>query len=130
MMNEIIWKGISKGVTTYLDSERNPTMDYLIRSLRINAPLEPKNNKQNVIKKIMQKKPVNPITRGEVLVDLKIVDDPRRVIPLMYYYSWSKTDLNNVKIWKTKYLYDIELPIDEELRTYPVNVDLIIDKLN
>ena len=52
-MNDLLWKGVIKGASMYLDSERNPTMDYLIRSLRIKTPLEPKDNLQNAIRRLM-----------------------------------------------------------------------------
>lgn len=100
-----MWKGIIKGTTMYLDSERNPTIDYLIRSLRKGTPLEPRDSKQNGVKKIMLNMNISPITRGEILDELNIAEDSKRIMPLMYYYNWSKDDLKSVKAWKKKYLY-------------------------
>ena len=116
MMNEIIWKGVSKSANMYLDSERNSTADYLARTLRDRKNIDPKDYKQNCIRKINLGKSVNPITRSEITKELTVVDDPKRVVPLMYYYAWSKTDIQNIKEWNKKNLYtDIELPTDEEL---------------
>lgn len=137
-MNDLLWKGLTKGTTMYLDSQRNPTADFLIRSLRANSIQKPEDSKQNGIAKILRGKSINPITRSEILDDLNELDDSKKIIPLMYYYTWSKQDINNVTEWKNKYLYadiiipsedeiiaSIELPTDEEINAQSINVNNI-----
>lgn len=115
-MNDLLVKGLTKATTTYLDSQRNPTTDYLIRSLRLGYPLPPKSVHESCVKKIMLGNQVSPITRTAILKEMNGVDDATKIAPLMYYYHWDKQDIAAAREWKKKYLFDdIEIPDDDEL---------------